>query len=425
MYNPSVFVFFDEANDLNEIIARIQENEGGFNLNRVNICAVAREMFETVEFDAAHDAGRKIREAFCDEFSTVDLTLAIALTRESGASVRTFLDALTVASGIEKSPFDRIFIISDKNEHGEILPDSENRIRDIIAALPLLHETDFCDALAERTVEGPALASAGFWQKPPQPFLGNRELHRLADALERRLAEGSPFFDLPRNETGRKSPSSVVAVPAKPLRFWDLRGCTVKQAENLLFGGLAEKFFEMSFPPPIPETENYAAKLTLCEAATAEKKLPDVLVETEIAAAILEEKMHQTAAEIVRPWHSVCRVKEKIGEHYTLRRELQDVRAAHNKFALEHAALSAALDELRAAISRIKKLPVAEQFCETSDAEMLACTEKFAPVAISLLRDDGLLRESHIIRDAQGKTCVLRAIGGFAPRDLFFGRNRP
>ncbi|MCL1845050.1 MAG: hypothetical protein FWF77_04015 [Defluviitaleaceae bacterium] len=419
MKNPAVFIFFGEAYDLREIISKIQANEGGFNLNRVNVYAVARA--ETA-FEDVCAAGEKIRSAFCDEFSVVDFSLALTLTRESCEAARNFLSALARKFAL---PFERTFVISDKNEHGEILPGGEERAREIIAGLPLLHETDsrFNDALAARTSERHALASAGFWQTPPPMYEENRELHKLADSIELEylnvnFSEGgiSAKPEVAPAE-GDEIAKNIIAVPAKPLRHWGLAGRTLKEAEFLMFGKNAERFFEKNYPPENFALENYE-DLSLCEAVSMEKKLHEMLVETDIAVKILENEKARAEAENLRPWGTLQGAKIKIGENYALRYELQNLRSAYEKFAEEHAAIAANLDELRTTILRIKKLPVTEQSCKITEAEMLARAEKFAPIAISLLRDDGLLRESHIVKNSRGENCLLRVVGGFSLCDL-------
>ncbi|MCL1877258.1 MAG: hypothetical protein FWF80_00195, partial [Defluviitaleaceae bacterium] len=211
---------------------------------------------------------------------------------------------------------------------------------------------------------------------------------------------------------------NTLAITAKPTRFYNLTNRTIKEAENLLFGDIAEKFFKKNYPPEIFAAEKYAEKMSLCDAVVAEKKLRDTIVETEIAIKILENEAALASASIVRPWQTIQRVKVRVGECYALRYELESLRSVHEKFSEEHAALAKILDELRAAVNRIKKLHIAEPPDEISECDMLARAEKLAPVAISLIRDDGLLRENHIVRNTRGESCLLRVVGGFAPCDL-------
>ncbi|MDR0271966.1 MAG: hypothetical protein LBI27_01420, partial [Clostridiales bacterium] len=245
MKNPIVYVFLDEVrtnvlrfaermhppntvfesslDELRETKTKIQANEGKLSLGRVNIYAVAN----SAASESAESYAEKIRAIFREDFAIVDMTLVVILNE----GVKNFLSE-------RETFFNRIFILSTKNEYGEILPECQKNISEIIAGLPLLHtvQSNFCDLLSAKMKERTVFASAGFWQKPQFPE--NRELHKLADFLEAKLKiqANEPRIGIaePNQIQHRNSPEiaeNIASVAAKPLRAWNLWGRSIKEAE--------------------------------------------------------------------------------------------------------------------------------------------------------------------------------------------------
>lgn len=423
MKNPTIFVSLDETREeIRGIIARIQANENGLALARVNIYAtVAAENPRAAEL--VETAGARLNSAFRENFAMVDMTLAVILSETN--AVETDFAARNAATNkflanFSPGAFDRVFLISDKNERGEVLPESSKKISEIIAALPLLNETGsrFCEFLAAKAAasERPIFASAGFWQNPPPKLEQNRDLHRLADAIESEFKSYAAEKIFSQNSTGyRLTPvelaKNIASVAAKQLRPWHLWGRTVKEAENLLFGDAAEKFFEKNYSRENSSCEFESTKKTLREAACEERNFLRKIEETEKIICAARDEIEQIETATCRVKHGVDYVKTKIGEAYAARYELEAARADYANLSAEHAHLKARLDYLRGAARRLKALPTTAPPQETP-------TDAHAPIAISLLRDDGLIRESHIIPDESGNPRLLRLIGGFTSADL-------
>jgi hypothetical protein len=382
-------VFAAFSGELCNVKAKILANEAKLNLNRVNIFVIANSFPECEE----------IQKIFCEDFFTVDISLVIILNENFSAP--------------SQSHFNRIFLLSKKNERGEILPNSEKNICEIIAALPLLNLTSsrFNEILSAKSAEREEIlfASAGFWQPPPSKINENKLLHRLAKILETEMNSGNFAPEPPKNFNIETANCEVSGVMAKPLRCWELWGSTVKEAENLLFGKEAERFFEKTYFLRNEREKFFAEKKTLREAVQEEKFLSASVAAAEMQIDALKREMEQAGAKIIFPFSSVDSVKKLIDKRYAIRFELETCRVACEIFSQKYSHLHSYIEGIRDVVKNLKALPVEETKKESMGD---------APIAISLLREDGLIRENHVLQNASGEDCLLRVVGGFTINEL-------
>jgi len=443
--HPADAVFELNIDNIRSTKARIQANEGGLNLSRVNVYAVvSAENPQGAEL--VESAGKKIRTLFREDFAAVDMTLAVILNEsneecdlnfeERNAATYKFLMKLAERDSF----FNRIFLLSDKNEYGEVLPTGKKNICEIVAALPLLNLTQshFNEIIESKIKESGRMlfASAGFWQKPlsqPSHFADNRALHKFAEILEKEMEdEAEGLAGKVRNGELKHSLSEIIknisSVAAKPLRIWNLWGRSVKEAEILLYGNEAEKFFKKHYlcaydgeaeSPIIPE------KMPLQEVAATEKQLQEALLEIKNTITLLTDSIAETSISRIKLFQTIDYIKTKIGEYYALRFELQNINVMHDRLMAEHGLIKSYLEHIRDVIKNLKALPIEEPpekntaMPSSEDCEYLTThAETLAPIAISLLRNDGLISEQHILPNTDGEIFLLRIIGGFTLKDL-------
>ncbi|MCL2387194.1 MAG: hypothetical protein FWC89_06540 [Defluviitaleaceae bacterium] len=457
--NPTVFLFLDvtdaseilqqaerthqsgavfclDAENVKATTARIQANEGGLNIKRVNIYVVATA--EDSQAGEARDWGVRLRELFCEDFAAVDLTLVVLLNEsEQTPNTYKFLNA----SGEYANSYDKFFILSDRNERDEILPESKKNLHATVAALPLVNvcESHFNEILAAKINERNKVlfASAGFWQKPPPLHEENIALHRLADILSHEMVEGTrDGRNAARLENRVISAreeviSKVTSVAAKPLRIWELWGRNIKEAEDLLYGKEAERFFNRALEAAAqaPITEDIQSEITrdtkkLRQAASEEEQLNQAITETESRIRVLKDELEHAQATIIRVKlrHDIDYVKDQIGECYVIRFNLHHHKQTLTRLTEKHSRLKSYLEYIEGVIETIKALPLPEETTQPTPEEAYAYitthAEILAPLAISLLRDDGLIREQHLLPDPRNNFRLLRIIGGFTPQNL-------
>jgi len=406
-------------------IAKIQANEGGLRLNRVNIYIVAAaENPEALSF--AENAGERARENFCEIFGAVDITLVVLLDEsndcenvsERNANTNKFLTEFSARA------FDKIFLISNKNEYGEIF--RENNIYSLVAALPVINfiAPQFNEALAAKTATGKKIfASAGLWEKPPSPIDENFVLHKFAKIIEEEFNTESPeksektradFHFSTDSFSQCEIISNIASVAAKPKKFWELWGHSLKDAEKILFGDEAEKFFERNyFSKIISSDEIKIEKKLLRQTVCEETELRKIISETENKMRELKNRMIQAEAVICR-LRSVDYVKNQIGETYALRYEYENLRIALERQKNELSRIDSYLDYIRGVVQTLKALPLSE----ISEPPEKNHEEPHAPIQISLLRNDGLIQETHAFRNINDDPCLLRIIGGFTLQDF-------
>ena len=429
--NNTVGDTLDNFDTLRAVKVDVLSNVAGLKLTRVNVYAVA-----TPEHTAAilDETGGHLRNVFREDFVSVDLNLIVILD-ESKTNTYQFLKNL-----FNHTAFNRVFLLSSKNEHNEMRAGFFENICETIAALPLINTTDsrFCEILAARSFEQERVlfASAGAWMRPTSNVAENRALHRQAEAMEREIAFGESSRELSQMRgncsaisTGGNDCDSIgeiveniASVAAKSLRFWHLWGYTIGDAEKLLFGNGAEKFFEKNYAKYSPSPDNFKSPeaMPLSQVAAQERALRQNIDEMNGRMRRKENELAQSQAAACpkNPLLGVDYVKTVIGENYARQYAITRLRKKIAELNEHHAAMQTHLDRAREKIQELKALPIVDENEKYNFEYVTAYAENLAPIAISLLRDDGLLRENHIFADTNGEPCVLRLMGGFAIQDL-------
>ncbi|MCL2215455.1 MAG: hypothetical protein FWB91_00415 [Defluviitaleaceae bacterium] len=426
--HPAGGLFYASGEDVRGVKTRIQSGESGLSIKRVNVYAIA-EGLTAVQAD---ETGLRIRDLFREGFTTVKMTLIVLLPEARSEAELEFLPSLSAEA------YDRVFLLSDRDELDIVNPANRQRLHKLIASLPLLHNApSYFDEIitAKARERGRTLfVSAGIWQKEkPEPKDGElspaaiNALHCLAGVLEKNMA-ARPNRDEPTAVAEPVDPtaeiiSDITGVAARPIRFWQLWGHSLKEAEAILYGEEAAEFFARHYAPeesaPTEDTADEES-LTLSEAASEEQRLRHILPEMAKNIAFLTHKIEGAEKEPQKAF--VDRVKDAIGECYAKCHELNQLRRAHAKLTARHGRLESYLDYIRYVIEQLKSLKLPEAGTpdtpEETEAFLLANGERLAPLAISLLRDDGLIREQLVLYGADGEPRLIRLIGGFAPEDL-------
>jgi len=416
---------------IREVKTRIQSGESGLNIKRVHVYAVANANETTAE------AILSLHDMFREDFTSVVITPVVLLDESApGKASREFLSALSE----NQAAFDKIFLLSSRNEHDITTPEYKQNLHAIIANLPLLHtvQSHFDEIMTAKAREqGQTLfASAGLWQREkPKPTQSNQDhaavltLHAFANELDKTMAAGAretlntePSESLiPREEII----SNIVSVAANPLRFWQLWGRTIKEAETMLYGEEANRFFEEQYmEPQAPEITFEPQTLPLKTAVAQEKHLRQAVTDINAKIAQLSHKIQE--AEVQKTPLSMGSVKDIIGECYAMRYELNQLRAARTGLTAQQLCFETYLEHVRHVVQQLRAMPIPEAPESTPQAPpetreyLLSNAERLAPFAVSLLRDDNLLREQHVLYDERNQPRLLRLIGGFIPEDLMF-----
>jgi len=474
----AICLHLDETSDMDKTIraakVSIQRTKNGLNKKQANIYAVVK----------AHDrlgaqfvlaAGKRLSALFAEDFVAYRLTLAIFLSESNEPDVdgisfemrsKFTYEFLMMMAG--HTPFDCIFLLSDRNEYGQVDPINYGNVCKFLARLPqTCVKSRFVETLAMKAGEAgrTLFASGGFWEKEMPDDQPNRKLYQLAEVLENELAEGEkisiqsdeilainkeerhPFSvfnqsSFRNSHTDTKIIADICSVAAKPLSSLQLNGMTVKEAETLLFGDNAVRFFEINYPQH-EEQLQYQEHLPLRNAVAKERQLRHRLdnLSAEIAwtsqeLAQLEVTTHKIGIfdmlEYIkkpRKWSPfVDKIKNAIGNCYALKHRLNVLRITQKNTTEVHSLFSDYINHIRNIITTIKEqepLPsqanaaVVQEFNQDThslDEESILPT-KHAVLNISLLRDDGLLHETHMPSE-EANPYILRLIGGFAPEDL-------
>lgn len=270
--------------------ARIQRNEAALNLKRMYIYVVV----QAHRLDRDNPPFARLREWFAEGFAVPDMNLC-ALLYESlepyesdpmdyAARVketRAFLSALTELS----APFERTFLLSDRNERDTVHPSHWPFIYETLARLPSVYMTD----------------------------------SRLYESLEaKEIAEGKPLYlsaGIKYPDAEKKPPFMATVLPAvpsksivnrmlsiayKPIGIFRLRGFTLKEAERALFGDRAEGFFIENylcgvFEEEQPDTQKDTSPLRVWRVSSVIKKIAGSYAER------YQRLYRQTSADIQRP----------------------------------------------------------------------------------------------------------------------------
>lgn len=444
----AMHLFINKKSDIDNHIrsskARLQECRN-LNVQRANIYVVTKA-HEPGARELVQKIGNSIRKLFTEDFATFHITLAVFLNESNeldqdgipyNIRCRATYEFLAALTG--ETAFDTLFLLSDRNESGRVSEENHQNAYNFMAHLPLLHclMSDFDKLLARKVREtGRVLfASGGIgtgledepaddeqYENFPFDKRRNSSWHMLAQVLENELAEGTKSsYDNPidkydiTNIELTQIIEDIASVAAKPISFLELRNMSAKEAEQLLFGDNAIRFFEKTYDTK-PLINKNATKLSLKKAVAEEIYLKDMMSSLLAQISHLTQTLAKKEETRLGIFNSIDDTKEIIGECYALKYKLNILWAKHAEATARHAILAGYLEHICNIINTLKSFPTEIPVEETSEQVLLRAEER-AVLNISLLRDDGLIHEKHILGTPQNP-CVLRLIGGFALEDL-------
>lgn len=418
------------------------------NAQRVNIYVIA----------VAHDpraaqlvltAGERLRALFAEDFAAYHITLAVLLDESNEPDrdgyeyeARTAATYKFLASLTGDTAYNRIFLLSNRNELGGVSPANHANAYRFLAYLPLLHELEnsrFDEAINAMAAEtGRVLfASAGLGAGEPAQDVNreNRALYNLALVLESCVGRSAHTLRAPVLAPAGTEPTAVIipslqecsspamsddiaSVASTPLslsQILSLRTATITEAETIIFGETAANFFNTNYPLPNCEIPT-STTLPLHEAAAEEMHLAKLLDELTAEINRLTHELSQKERTRFGFLHTIDNAKTAIGQIYAIKYRLAALQDICEKCRSRHAQLHSYIEYIREVIAALKNLPT-EPPAQTPPEILLVQARERAVLNISLLRHDGMLQESHILGDP-GNPCVLRLIGGFTLEDL-------
>jgi len=237
----------------------------------------------------------------------------------------------------------------------------------------------------------------------------------------------SSYFQARRS----KIVADVTSVAARPLSFFNLKGLSVKEAEQLLYGESALRFYEENYSVSLLDNSvlhsDNSNSLTLYKAVAEEKRLREILEELSYEKIQLSQELSQASIKTfsltdilqmrtLSLSRLVDHAKDAIGECYAIRQKLDWVNEMYSQVCTRHAILESYLGYMRDVIAALKGLPITP-IIEESHEQLLIQAETRAILNISLLRTDGLIHEKYVLGDPSS-LCILRIIGGFSLEDL-------
>jgi len=317
-------VCLNALHDVDKLIraakVKIQMQETTLNMHRANIYVIVNA-HQPQAAPLTLAAGGKLRTQFAEDFAAFHITLAVMLSESNetddnlpyetrNKTTYAFLQALT-----GDTAYDRIFLLSDRNEHGRVSPTNHKNTYKLLAYLPLLHvlDTQFDNIVTTKAREhGHVLfASAGLGEEPPQNCgifnnHTNQKLHSVAQILETEISKKTQLandFFIPSFNRDAQIIADITSVAAKPLSFMDFRGASIKEAESMLFGDGAAQFYEKEFANMPPNIDTCEMQISLSNAAAEEAQLGRLLDELAGDISHLENSLEQKKKPLCR-WAS-------------------------------------------------------------------------------------------------------------------------
>ena len=267
--HPAVFIQLDQDNKLpaNETIrtlkAKIQRNEEGLNIKRVNISVITPGAANPTECE---QAGRLIRTLFEEDFPIVHMSLFILLSESNTQSdfearSAASLQLLRHVQDFQKENlYDIVWLFSDRNEHNVI---KDENMQNNLALIEILHlliaDSNFEESLLQksRDLGQPLFATAGM-AKLTKPY---KEI--VFTAFKKAF---SYLIKPPLTTTGLNLPehpavqaaigvpisagqlvSDMESIAVNKISGRNLHKASIRQVEELLFGNRARLFFEANF----------------------------------------------------------------------------------------------------------------------------------------------------------------------------------
>lgn len=429
-------------------------------VTRTNVYVVANAFEQDMKMHVEMLSIR-LRQLIAEDFSSFYITLVALLNEANNAldydeinrNTYKFLLMLTGETG-----FDRVFLLSNRNQWGQVNEANQKNVHKTIASLPFLNTASsyFNSAVTakESKVSRVLFASAGVGSvhsadntDDAGDFLTNGEAnqywHKLAHILEdecklhRNVVEGNylrtdELVDVFNGILGYDCNtffSTVVAditsVASKPIASHKLKGLTVLEAENAIFGENIKEFMTRNYS----DLAFYCGKVSsdILDLAPDKLKQLRLLVEEQatlhdmVAALDLEilnlkqDIMHR-AQETVKFFATMYSVKETIGKYYASKLKLEILQERRHLVSEYLAKVSQFLDHMRSVIHALTALKLPEKI-EMIPETLLQEAMENAGLNISLLRDDGLVHETHVLGTSESPV-VLKVIGGFSLEDM-------
>lgn len=420
----------DLANQIRMAKAHMQKAAIGFNtLLGANVYVLANAHCPLAK-TLAVTLGHQIHGIFSEDFVSYTLVLGVFMDESNHFSTDeyqrhngqtyAFLDALA-----SHSPYHCVFLLSNRDEGGYVTDHSNGH--QFLAHLPLVQDTCFYHHMSLKTVEGGktlfASGGLGSLDAPSIENAQNQTLQQLAHVLAQSLAgqEGG-HLDMPQYTPPKDIVSTIPAVAARPVRPLALRGLTLAEAEDLLFGDNAKTFYHHTYgqDPTLYQGANTAPLHQLAQERIALKKSLDALgVDIAHTTQQVEAMENQRISLInfkgvgrLSMFSPVDNAKTHIGQLYALRHQLAWQKKQHHALTERCAVLGDYCHYVEALVEGLKALPVLPP--PTATVEAVA---QRTLVNISLLRDDGLVHEQHVL-DPGDSPIVLRLVGGFQLEDL-------
>ena len=442
----------DDISEIRAVKAKIQQGGVGLNLNRINIF-VATEVCD-VKFSSVAEAGARLKEVFTEDFAVCNLSLAVLISEASDANDfdarnRATFEFLKACGDGLPEIFNQFFLLSDRNENGVVSAGNRENCLEVLGCLPgIKAESDYFNEIvaAKARAEGRVLFSSvgvavdmpdEVAKNPDELTIGAAEKHALVQLAEKLDAEcdaneSSCSYNNEANLTDTeilaKIKSEIVSVAAKPLFFRDLFGVPIVDAEQMLFGKQAARFYEENYNAENAYSEAMAhasefvpIKMPLRQAAAEEKNLRLALIKLadEIAQQeqILTNKRESPQPiKFLQILNYVDAVKDTIAETYTIIYQITALKKTYANLNKKHKHLETYIKYICQTTQALRDIPV--QVPAPHRPKTFNQLETQAAINISLIRDDGLIRETHTLTDIDGNLCVVKLVGGFAAENL-------
>jgi len=455
MKNPSLYVFVSSAKemdktaamslyldsseqdqDLDRIIrtvkAEIQSGQAGdVGIQRINIYVIAN----------AHEpkpnagkfikiVGERLKTLFSEDFVALHISLLVFLSESNeldaggiAYEARCRFSYEFLLNLTNQMAFDRIFLLSDRNEYGYVSPENHSNAYNAAMHLPFLpHESSKFEAIMN-LMEGESgrvlFASLGFGavenDEDDLPDVSNAPY--LAKILEHELQRGKLNRTLGFEIDSVQIISAITGVAANPATIVNFFGITLKEAENLLYGERICKFFEENYKTQTFNEEEVDT-LELSVLAAEDRQISQTLDGISERMRDLSYTLNEKQESPVRAglFHAIDKIKDAIGECYVIKYELAKLNFEKEKLTARQAKIKPYVEYMYNVVSALKALQ-SEPKREIPYEALLQQAKENAALNISLLRNDGLLFETHVLGDPVSP-CVLRLVGGFALEDL-------
>lgn len=401
---------------LGEIKAKIQKLHTHLSLTAINIY-IATSAINYKENTLA--ICQSIQQIFMEDFNQVSINLVALLTETSEKMshmslkkrrnrTHRFLISLT-----GEHPFNHIFLLSDCNQKGQISPRNIKNAYKVLACLPFLQSSDFAQSMASKALYGKRVlfctAGVGYAPTPPTNIHTKNHWEAFANHLNHSLIEFIHPDITPVKIDTQPIAQAIAAAPAADILPHKLWGKTMAQGESALFGDTLPHFIASNFSYTSPQVMLQGS----IDKLVVEKTRLQLHI-AQLTTAIAKIKKNVENPSKIKPFARISDIKLAIGKYHGLQFALGNLKNALDIYTQGYTQLHEFLQYLGHIASTLNQLP---QVATPSWEAQLAQAQESPWLNISLLRDDGLVREK-IVVDAQGSPYVLHVAGGFYLEDL-------